>query len=385
VYQFPVLPRPTFHGLPGLQADSLPDRFGNALIDAWLATQGRTPDSFNAVERLCYTGTRGMGALEYEPAVGGKTREATTIEIAALVRLAGEVLSRRGNLQGYFDEPGKEKALRDILSVGTSAGGARAKAVIAWNRLTGEVRSGQITAGEGFEYWLLKFDGVAGNKDKEFDDPSGYGMIEFAYYLMAKAAGITISECRLLEENGRSHFMTRRFDRLAAGEKLHMQSLGALQHFDFSQAGAYSYEQALRTIRQLHLPMSAVEEQFRRMVFNIVARNQDDHVKNIAFLMNQRGEWSLAPAFDVTYSYNPSGVWTSRHQMTLNQKRDGFTLDDFEACAQVAGMKRGRAATILKQVQAAVERWPEFAAQARLDDAWIEAIRRTHRLTFPRR
>jgi serine/threonine-protein kinase HipA len=385
VYQFPVLPRPTFHGLPGLLADSLPDRFGNALIDAWLATQGRTPDSFNAVERLCYTGTRGMGALEYEPAVGGKTREATTIEIAALVRLAGEVLSRRGNLQGYFDEPGKEKALRDILSVGTSAGGARAKAVIAWNRLTGEVRSGQITAGEGFEYWLLKFDGVAGNKDKEFDDPSGYGMIEFAYYLMAKAAGITISECRLLEENGRSHFMTRRFDRLAAGEKLHMQSLGALQHFDFNQAGAYSYEQALRTIRQLHLPMSAVEEQFRRMVFNIVARNQDDHVKNIAFLMNQRGEWSLAPAFDVTYSYNPSGVWTSRHQMTLNQKRDGFTLDDFEACAQVAGMKRGRAATILKQVQAAVERWPEFAAQARLDDAWIEAIRRTHRLTFPRR
>jgi serine/threonine-protein kinase HipA len=301
------------------------------------------------------------------------------------VQLASEVLGRRGNLQGYFDEPGKGKALRDILSVGTSAGGARAKAVIAWNRATGEVRSGQIAAGEGFEYWLLKFDGVVGNKDKELDDPGGYGVIEFAYYLMAKAAGITMSECRLLEENGRRHFMTRRFDRLAAGEKLHMQSLGALRHFDFNLAGAYSYEQALQTIRQLQLPMSAVEEQFRRMVFNIVARNQDDHVKNIAFLMNQRGEWSLAPAFDVTYSYNPAGAWTAHHQMTLNQKRDEFTVEDFEAGARAAQMKRGRAASILEQVQAAVARWPEFAAEARLDAVSTEAIRATHRLTFPRR
>ncbi len=208
-------------------------------------------------------------------------------------------------LQGYFHDGGKAKALRDILIVGTSAGGARAKAVIAWNRATNEVRSGQIAAGEGFEYWLLKFDGVAGNKDKELEDPQGYGAIEYAYHLMAQAAGITMSECRLLEENGRRHFMTRRFDRLAGGEKLHMQSLCALAHFDFNQAGAYAYEQALLTIRQLQLPMAAVEEQFRRMVFNIVARNQDDHVKNIAFLMNKQGEWSLAPAFDVTYSYNP--------------------------------------------------------------------------------
>ena len=382
VVEFPALPRNTFHGLPGLLADSLPDKFGNALIDAWLATQGRTPDSFNAVERLCYTGTRGMGALEFAPVIGPKSRKASKIEVDALVRLAGEVLTHRGNLQGHFNVAGKEKALRDILSVGTSAGGARAKAVIAWNRATNEVRSGQIAAGDGFDYWLLKFDGVAGNKDKELEDPKGYGAIEYAYHLMARAAGITMSECRLLEENERRHFMTRRFDRLAGGAKLHMQSLCALAHFDFNQAGAYSYEQALLTIRQLKLPMAAVEEQFRRMVFNVVARNQDDHVKNIAFLMNQQGEWSLAPAFDVTYSYNPSGSWTATHQMTLNGKRDGFALADFEACAKAALMKRGRAATIIEEVREAVKHWPEFAAEAKLSGKWQNKIQKTHRLSF---
>lgn len=385
VYQFPALPRNTFHGLPGLLADSLPDKFGNALIDAWLATQGRTPEGFDAVERLCYTGTRGMGALEFAPALGPKTGKATKIEVDALVRLAGEVLTHRGDLQGHFDDAGKEKALREILRVGTSAGGARAKAVIAWNRDTNEVRSGQVAAGGGFEYWLLKFDGVAGNKDKELEDPKGYGAIEYAYSRMAKAAGISMSECRLLEENGRRHFMTRRFDRLEQGGKLHMQSLGALAHFDFNQAGAYSYEQALLTIRRLNLPMAAVEEQFRRMVFNVVARNQDDHVKNIAFLMNKQGGWSLAPAFDVTYSYNPSGAWTGTHQMTLNGKRDGFTLADLEACAKAALMKRGRAAAILDEVAAAVRRWPEFAGEAELADEWRVKIQKTHRLTFPRK
>lgn len=385
VYAFPALPRNTFHGLPGLLADSLPDKFGNALIDAWLATQGRTPEGFGAVERLCYTGARGMGALEFLPGLGPKPRKATKIAIDALVLLASEVLTHRGNLQGHFDEAGKEKALRDILQVGTSAGGARAKAVIAWNRATNEVRSGQIAAGEGFDYWLLKFDGVMGNKDKEMEDPKGYGAIEYAYHLMAKAAGITMNECRLLEENGRRHFMTRRFDRLAGGEKLHMQSLCALAHFDFNQAGAYAYEQALLTIRQLKLPMAAVEEQFRRMVFNIVARNQDDHVKNIAFLMNKQGQWSLAPAFDVTYSYNPSGSWTATHQMTLNGKRDGFTLEDFEACAKSSLMKRGRAKTLIDEVQAAVRRWPEFAAEAQLADEWRDSIQGTHRLSLTRK
>ena len=383
VYEFPTLRRNTFHGLPGLLADSLPDRFGNALIDAWLATQGRTPESFNAVERLCYTGSRGMGALEFAPVLGPRPRTSSKIEIEALVRLAGEVLTHRGNLQGHFHEAGKEKALRDILRVGTSAGGARAKAVIAWNRGTNEVRSGQIAAGDGFEYWLLKFDGVAGNKDKELEDPQGYGAIEYAYYLMATAAGISMSECRLLEENGRRHFMTRRFDRQEGGEKLHMQSLCALAHFDFNQAGAYAYEQALLTIRQLNLPMAAVEEQFRRMVFNVVARNQDDHVKNIAFLMNKQGAWSLAPAFDVIYSYNPSGSWTAAHQMTLNGKRDGFTMEDFTTVAKSSQMKRGRAATIVEEVRAAVGRWPEFAAGARLSENWRDKIQKSHRLAFP--
>ncbi len=385
VYQFPALPRNTFHGLPGMLADSLPDRFGNALIEAWLATQGRLPESFNAVERLCYTGARGMGALEFAPPLGPKPGKVTAIEVDALVRLAEEVLTHRSALYGHFHAAGKEKVLRDILRVGTSAGGARAKAIIAWNRKTNEVRSGQIAAGEGFSYWLLKFDGVAGNKDKELEDPKGYGAVEYAYYLMARAAGVVMSECRLLEEGGRRHFMTRRFDRLKHGEKLHMQSLCALAHFDFNQAGAYGYEQALLTIRRLALPMSDVEEQFRRMVFNVVARNQDDHVKNIAFLMNKKGEWSLAPAFDVTYSYNPAGSWTARHQMTINGKPDGFTRADFEACAKVALMKRGRAATILDEVIAAVRRWSEFAEKAGVSDAWQETIRKAHRLVFPKR
>ena len=377
VYRFPELARSTFHGLPGLLADSLPDKFGNALIDAWLASQGRQPGSFNAVERLCYTGERGMGALEFAPAIGPRAKQTTHIEVGKLVELASEVLTHRNDLQASFGAEGREEALRDILRVGTSAGGARAKAVIAWNPETNEVRSGQVQAGKGFEYWLLKFDGVSGNKDKELDDPQGYGLIEYAYYLMARDCGIEMSECRLFKENGRAHFMTRRFDRLASGEKLHMQSLCALAHYDFNMAGAYSYEQALLAMRQLQLPMQAIEQLFRRMVFNIVARNQDDHVKNIAFLMNKAGEWSLSPAFDMTYSFNPAGAWTASHQMTMNGKRDHFTLGDFNACARTASMKRGRAAKIVAEVQATVAQWPSFAEQAGVPDGVREKIQRT--------
>lgn len=385
IYSFPDLPRRTFHGLPGLLADSLPDRFGNALIDAWLATQGRTPESFNPVERLCYTGTRGMGALEYAPALGPRPRRAKRIEVDALVQLASEVLSERGNLKTTFASERRKNALQEILRVGTSAGGARAKAVVAWNPNTNEVRSGQISAGAGFGYWILKFDGVAGNRDKELEDPKGYGAIEYAYSLMARAAGIHMSECRLLEEGGRRHFMSRRFDRLDGGEKIHMQSLCALAHFDFNEAGAHSYEQALLIIRRLGLPMEAVEEQFRRMAFNVVARNQDDHVKNIAFLMDRAGGWSLAPAYDMTYSYNPGGTWTSLHQMTINGKRDGFTMEDFRACARAASMKRGRAEAIIAEVQSAVRLWPERAEQAGVAEGWREQIQRAHRLELPRR
>ncbi len=384
VYTFPALPLGTFHGLPGLLADSLPDKFGNALIDAWLATQGRTPASFNAVERLCYTGARGMGALEFAPAAGPAAKAAEKIDIDALVRLASDVLGRRNDLAGSFADASRAVALQDILRIGTSAGGARAKAVIAWNRDTNEVRSGQTAAGEGFDHWLLKFDGVSGNKDKELEDPKGYGAIEYAYYLMAQAAGVTMSECRLLEENGRRHFMTRRFDRLPGGGKLHAQSLCALAHFDFNNPGAYAYEQALLVMRQLNLPMAAVEQQFRRMAFNVIARNQDDHVKNIAFLMDRQGKWSLAPAFDITYSYNPSGDWTAQHQMSINGKRDGFTMEDFRACAKSALMKRGRAETIVEEVRAAVAQWPDYAGKARVAESWCEQIQRNLRLTLPR-
>lgn len=371
VFSFPALSRETFKGLPGLLSDSLPDKFGNALIDVWLARQGRLPESFNAVERLCYTGKRGMGALEFAPAIGPNPAASKKVDIDELVKLASDILANRSGLNASFTVAKRNKALLDILQVGTSAGGARAKAVIAWNETTNEVRSGQVDAGEGFGYWLLKFDGVAKNRDRELADPQGFTVIECAYSQMAIAAGIGMSECRLLEENGRRHFMTRRFDRTTNGDKLHMQSLCAMAHFDFNQAGAYGYEQCFLVMRQLGLPMAAIEEQFRRMAFNILARNQDDHVKNIAFLMDRTGAWSLSPAFDVAYSYNPSGAWTAQHQMSMNGKRDGFTLDDFRACGKAALLKRGRAEAIVEEVAEAVARWPQFA-----DDAGVAAALR---------
>ena len=384
-YTFPALAHGTFHGLPGLLADSLPDKFGNALIDAWLATQGRNPESFNAVERLCYTGARGMGALEFRPASGPATSHSQTVQIDSLVELAGEILSRRNTLRASFSHTEKAAALGDILRVGTSAGGARAKAIIAWNPITNEVRSGQISAGDGFEYWLLKFDGVSENRDRELADPKGYGAIEYAYYQMASAAGIEMNECRLLEECGRRHFMTRRFDRTTDDKKRHMQSLGALAHYDFNAAGTYSYEQNFLVMRRLQLPMAAIEEQFRRMTFNIIARNQDDHVKNIAFLMDKSGHWSLSPAFDLTYSYNPDGAWTSVHQMSMNGRRDNFTLDDFRACAKTISMKRGRAEAIVDQVRSAVLRWNDFATHAGVLPSWLDCVQKNFRIEFPKK
>ncbi|EAT58105.1 type II toxin-antitoxin system HipA family toxin [Chlorobium ferrooxidans] len=380
LYSFPALNPETFHGLPGLLADSLPDRFGSALIDAWLARSGRMPESFNAVERLCYTGSRGMGALEYAPATRLGVSGSSPVDVDRLVALASEVLTHRNDLKSWFHDQGREKALKDILRIGTSAGGARAKAVIAWNPETNEVRSGQVTAGKGFEYWLMKFDGVSGNRDKELEDPRGYGAIEHAYYRMAVDTGITMNPCRMFEENGRRHFMTKRFDRLEGGGKLHMQSLCGMAHYDFNQAGAYGYEQALQVIRRLGLPMAAIEEQFRRMVFNIVARNQDDHVKNIAFLMDRSGNWSLSPAFDMTYSYQPGGKWTSSHQMTMNGKQNGFTLEDFRACAKSASMKRGRAETIIAEVRKVVARWRDYADESSVSPEQRDKIAPTLRV-----
>lgn len=378
-FRFPELAQRTFKGLPGLLADSLPDRYGNALIDSWLDREGRTPESFDAVERLCYVGRRGMGALEFEPSLEPHPTPSHRIDVGALAELAASVLSERGRLRTAL---GQDGALDEILRVGSSVGGARAKALIALDPRTNEVRSAQLDAKSNFEHWILKFDGV-GDSSREVGTPDGYGAIELAYSRMAKAAGIEMSECRLLEENGRRHFMTRRFDRLADGAKLHMQSLGAISHLDFNQPGANSYEQALMTIRRLGLPMAAIEEQFRRMAFNVVARNQDDHVKNIAFLMDRDGRWHLSPAFDLIYAFNPSGSWTAQHQMSLNGKRDGFTIDDFCEVGRTASMKRGRAEQILAEVIDAVRAWPTLAGEAGVEEPRIERIQAAHRLDFP--
>ena len=378
-YRFPALGVDSFSGLPGLLADSLPDRYGNALIDAWLATQGRTPDSFDAVERLCYIGKRGMGALEFAPLLGPSPTKSHVIDVGALVELAAEVMAQRADLAASLKQAGKEKALKEILRVGTSAGGARAKALIALNPETNEVRSGQLKVDPGFEHWILKFDGVD-DSSRDLGRSRGYGTIEWVYSGMAAAAGIEMTGCRLLEEGDRRHFMTRRFDRRPDGAKLHMQSLAALAHLDFRQPGANAYEQAFQVIRQLRLPREAVEQQFRRMAFNVVARNQDDHVKNIAFLMDPRGQWSLAPAFDVVWAYNQSGTWTAQHQMSINGKRDGFTIEDFRQVAAVASMKRGQAERILAEVEDAVAEWPERAEKAGIDEKRIARIQATHRL-----
>lgn len=378
-YEFPALARDSFRGLPGLLADSLPDRFGNAVIDAWLAAQGRDASSFNPVERLCYTGARGMGALEYQPAILGPPTESRRLEVARLVELSNRILTERGALTGTLRAEDSE-AVEDILRVGTSAGGARAKAVVAWNPATDEFRSGQLEAGDGFEHWLIKFDGVSANRDKELADPQGYGLVEYAYSLMAKAAGIEMSDCRLHHEGGRSHFMTRRFDRTPAGGKRHMQSLAALAHLDFNNPAANSYEQAVLVTRRLDLSTRDRRQLFLRTVFNVVARNQDDHVKNIAFLMNRRGDWRLAPAFDVCYAFQPEGPWTGRHQMSVNGKRAGFERADLHVLAATADIKRRSADELIDGVIDAVRRWPDHAAEAGVPGDRAARIARAHRL-----
>ncbi len=382
VYSFPELARDSFHGLPGMLADALPDRFGNLLIDEWLVRTGRAPADFTPVERLCYIGQRGMGALEFRPALRDRQSGSVPVNVAELVDLANTALAQKEMLATNIapDGDGKLDGMRDILRVGTSAGGARAKAVITWNEKTGEVRSGQVKAPPGFGYWLIKFDGIGGNRDKELNDPQGFGKIEYAYHRMALAAGIEMSECRLFQENGRSHFMTRRFDRTADGRKLFMQSLCGIAHMDFNQAGAYGYEQALDVAQRLGLGADALEQLFRRMVFNVMARNQDDHTKNIAFLMNQRGEWRLAPAYDVIYCYNPDDAWTQRHQMSVNGKHDHFEKADFEAVARRFSILRKNGVNqVLEETAAALARWPQFASEAGVPEQTAQQIASHHR------
>ncbi len=376
IYTFPAINRETYRGLPGLLADTLPDRFGNALIDIWLSQQGRESNDFNPVERLCYMGTRAMGALEFKPAIGPSAKKAIPVEISELTRLASEVLSQRSKLKVKLRDE-DEEALKAIIRVGTSAGGARAKAVIAWNRKTNEVRSGQVDMPEGFEPWLLKFDGV--NKET-LGDPEGFGRIEYAYHKMALEAGITMSECHLFEEGGRAHFMTRRFDRTGAGDKIHMQSLCAMGHFDFNAAGEYSYEQGMGVIQKLNLGHVAMQELYRRAAFNIMARNQDDHTRNIAFLMDKDAKWNIAPAYDVTWNHRPDSPWVSRHQMRLNGKMDGFMKDDLLAVSDQFGIKGAK--NILQEVHDAVSQWSAFAKDMRVPSEMIRVIARTHRLNL---
>jgi serine/threonine-protein kinase HipA len=383
-FTFPELSRNTFKGLPGLLADSLPDKFGSALIDQWLVREGIDKKDFSPVQRLCYIGSRGMGALEFIPGFDRKTpRDEGTLDIAAMVGLADKILTEREEMGGAIDlgnDAVTLETLREILQVGVSAAGARAKVVVAWNEATQDVRSGQLTLPAGFQHWLLKFDGVSNNRDKELADGKGYGLMEYAYYRMASDAGIEMNECRILEENGRHHFMTKRFDRTASGEKLHMQSLGALAHYDFNMAGAYSYEQAIQMVERLELGMASVEQLYRRALFNIMARNQDDHVKNIAFLMDSSGTWQLSPAFDLTFAYNPTGDFTSKHQMSLNGKRDDFSRQDFLETATRFNIPASRAKNMIEEVAQGVRNWETHAQEAGVPDARIESRQKLHRV-----
>ena len=337
VYSFPELNYETFKGLPGFLADSLPDKFGNDLINQWLIQEGRPRDSYNPVERLLYQGTRAMGALEFEPARRADLNHSLIIELEGLVNAAIQVLNERKDVSANITHT--DDALRTILHVGTSAGGARAKAVIAYNQTTGEIRSGQVDAPEGFEHYLLKLDGVTNGS---LGDPTHYGSIEYSYYQMALACGIEMMESRLLTDGKRKHFMTKRFDRTKGNHRIHMATLCGLAHMDFNIPGAYSYEQLFNTMRELHLTHKEAEQVFRRMVFNIVGRNQDDHTKNFSFLMDTDGQWRLAPAYDMVYSYNKTGSYTNLHQMSINGKRDNFSTEDLLSIANNIHLKDGK-------------------------------------------
>jgi serine/threonine-protein kinase HipA len=377
IYSFPEL-RPsrgdafdTFKGLPGLLADMLPDKYGNQLINTWLIQNGRQADSLNPVEQLCFIGKRGVGALEIRPSLRQDSGKATHLEIDSLVHIAGKILNSRADFQADLSSE-EQSALSDILKIGTSAGGARAKAVIAFNPKSGEVKSGQVKAPAGFSYWIIKFDGV---HDSQFGASAGYGRVEMAYYLMAKAAGIRMSECRLLEENGRAHFMTKRFDRLDTGQKIHMQSLCGIRHFDFNQVGFYSYEQIFETMRMLRLPYPEAEQLFLRMVFNVLARNCDDHTKNFAFLMDQTGNWSLSPAYDICFAYRPGSIWVSSQSLMVNGKRENINDADFLEVARQMNIKKPEEK--IEQVKLAVGRWVEFAGEVGVALALRNGIKET--------
>lgn len=373
IFEFPHLNNETYSGLPGILSNSLPDAFGNQVIKAWLESQGRDPASFSPVEKLSYINERGMGALEYYPANYKPNSVNKDIELENLINLVDKVLDDRRNFTVNLDKD-EEQALAELITVGTSAGGQRPKAIIAYNRETGEIRSGQVDTSSEFEQFIIKFDGL---KDGKLSDPAGYGKIEMVYHQMAKECGIEMMFCDLLYENGRSHFMTKRFDR-KNGEKIHCQTLCAIAHYDYKKPGMYSYEGTLAEMREIGLPYSDFEQLYKRMVFNVVSRNQDDHTKNISFLLEKNGEWRLSPAYDVCWSYNATGDWTNMHQMTLNNKRDNFTMNDLLIFADIQNIKKPK--VIIQEVINAVAKWPQLAKEYHIEENKIRTIEKTHRL-----
>jgi len=375
IFQFPALRKKsdpaldTFKGLPGLLADMLPDRYGNELINLWLAQQGRPLDNLNPVEMLCFIGSRGMGALEFEPTIFKESKRTFAIEMESLVDIAKKILSKKEvfvtNLQAN-----EENSILEILRIGTSAGGARPKAVIAYNEKTGEVRSGQTNAPKGFNHWLIKLDGVS---DAQLGSSNGYGRVEMAYYNMAIASGINMMESRLLEENGRAHFMTKRFDRESGSTKHHIQTFCAIKHFDFNLVNSFSYEQLFQTMRELKLPYPDAEQMFRRMVFNVLARNCDDHTKNFAFRLKQDGKWELAPAYDICHAYQPKHQWVSQHALSINGKRTNITKTDLLEIGRLIKNKKGE--EVIKEVSKTVGKWKEFADDVNVEEGLREEIR----------
>lgn len=376
IYSFPEL-RPsrnelfnTFKGIPGLLADILPDKYGNQLIDIWLSQQGRLPGSMNPVEMLCFIGARGMGALEFEPAQKPNKAKIFKVELDGLVNIAQKMLGNRNDL--FTNMANEENAIKEIITIGTSAGGARPKAVIAYNQKTGEVRSGQALAPKGFEHWLIKLDGVS---DVQLGGSTGYGRVEMAYYLMAQASGIEMMPCRLLEENGRAHFMTRRFDREEGGIKHHVQTFCAMKHFDFNEVNSFSYEQLFQTMRELKLNYPEAEQMYRRMVFNVIARNCDDHTKNFSFILKKGEKWQLAPAYDVCHAFRPGSMWVSQHALSINGKRSEITKADLLGLAQAINVKG--AESIVNHINETVSQWKTFAHDAGVDQKKTEIIAQT--------
>jgi serine/threonine-protein kinase HipA len=368
IYNFPeLLPSKentenTFVGLPGLLADSLPDKYGNLLINKWLAQNGRAPESMTPVEKLCFIGSRGMGALEFEPSQLKASKNTFSIEIKSLVEIAHKMLSIREGFETKL-KPDEQQGMEQILKIGTSAGGARPKALIAFNENTKEVRSGQTKVPNGFSHWLLKLDGVSGT---QFGDSHGWGRVEYAYYLMAKECGIEMTDCKLLEENGRAHFITKRFDREGSNSKHHIQTLCGINHFDYNNLFAYGYEQVFQTMRMLKLPYPQAEQMFRRMVFNVLATNCDDHTKNFSFRLKKDGVWELTPAYDVCYSFDPTNEWVNQQTLSVNGKHKDINKNDLMTIAKANNIKKGE--QIIADINKVVKNWSDFALKVNVND-----------------